>query len=63
MPIKLEWWLSATSGAYRVTDLVIDGTSMVLSYRSEFLTIIERVGGMLAQLLTRLRPASAAADV
>jgi len=54
-PVKLEWRLSANSGAYRVTDLVLDGVSMAATQHDEFAAILQRTGGTVAGLLLMMR--------
>jgi phospholipid transport system substrate-binding protein len=54
-PIQVDWRVRAEDGAHRVIDVVIEGVSMVVTYRSEFQAIVERGGveALKAALATR----------
>ena len=54
-PIQVDWRLDARKGAYKITDVIVDGVSMALTQRSEFAGLIERNGGQLAGLLAAMR--------
>jgi phospholipid transport system substrate-binding protein len=43
-PIQVDWRVRAEGGDHRVIDVVIEGVSMVVTYRSEFQAIVERGG-------------------
>jgi phospholipid transport system substrate-binding protein len=43
-PIKVDWRVREGDGAYHVIDVVIEGVSMVVTYRGEFQEIVERGG-------------------
>jgi phospholipid transport system substrate-binding protein len=43
-PIKVDWRVREGDGVYRVIDVVIEGVSMVVTYRGEFQEIVERGG-------------------
>ncbi|HEV7995429.1 MAG TPA: ABC transporter substrate-binding protein [Stellaceae bacterium] len=44
-----------SDGRYKITDVTVDGVSMVLTQRSEFASVIERNGGQVAALLATMR--------
>lgn len=54
-PIRLDWRLTVTASGWRVLDIVVEGVSLLVSYRNEFAAVIERNGGRLAGLLDELR--------
>lgn len=54
-PIELDWRLGVSDGRYKITDVTVDGVSMVLTQRSEFASVIERNGGQVAALLATMR--------
>jgi phospholipid transport system substrate-binding protein len=54
-PVSVIWRLRQPEGTFRVIDLVIDGTSMVLTYRSEYASVITQNGGRVDNLLLALR--------
>jgi phospholipid transport system substrate-binding protein len=60
-PIKMDWMLSARSGVYKITDLVVDNVSMAASQRSEFAGTIQRTGGTVSGLIATMRQTIAAA--
>jgi phospholipid transport system substrate-binding protein len=53
-PIKVDWRLNTRNGVYKITDVNVDGVSMALTQRSEFVGSIQRNGGQLAGLLASL---------
>ncbi len=53
--IRVDWWVAFPDGAYKVTDLVVEGVSMVRTQRSEFSSVIRRNGGKVEGLITALR--------
>ena len=53
-PVLLDWRVDGKDGAYAITDLVIEGVSMVIVQREEFSAIVLESGG-LDGLLLKLR--------
>ena len=53
-PIKVDWRLNTRNGIYKITDVIVDGVSMGLTQRSEFVGLIQRNGGQLAGLLANM---------
>lgn len=54
-PVPVIWRLRRPEGKLRVIDLVVAGTSMVLTYRSEYASVITEHGGQVGALLDALR--------
>ncbi|CAA7626119.1 phospholipid-binding protein MlaC [Magnetospirillum sp. SS-4] len=54
-PISLQWRLKPISTGLRVTDLVVEGSSMAIYYRSEYAAVIQRHNGKVEGLLSDLR--------
>lgn len=61
-PIRVQWRLRERGDTYKVVDLVIEGVSMAITYRSEYSAIIASKGGqvsglndMLADQVARLK--------
>ena len=54
-PIPVLWRLRQSEGALRIQDLLIEGTSMVVTYREEYASVINQNGGNLSGLLDVLR--------
>jgi phospholipid transport system substrate-binding protein len=54
-PVKIDWRVEAASGAFKVTDIVVEGISMMVTQRQEFSAVIQRGGGDIEALLKPLR--------
>jgi phospholipid transport system substrate-binding protein len=56
--IHVEYLLSRRDSVWLVTDVVIDGTSLVASYEQQFRPLVEREGldGLMARMRDRLTP-------
>ena len=54
-PITVDWRLTDCNGAYKITDVVIDGLSMAANGRSELAAAIERNGGQVEAALAVIR--------
>jgi len=54
-PVKVEWHLTDRNGAYKISDVAVDGISMAVTQRSEFASVIQRNGGQVQGLITQLR--------
>lgn len=54
-PVALDWRVASAGGRSFVTDLVVEGVSMVITQRSEFASVINQRGGRVEGLLQLLR--------
>lgn len=54
-PIAVNWRVGGKNGLFKVTDVVVEGTSMSATLRSEFGSIIKQRGGTVGGLLEALR--------
>jgi phospholipid transport system substrate-binding protein len=54
-PVPVLWRLRQTDGSYRIIDLLIEGTSMIVTYREEYASVINQNGGNITGLLEILR--------
>jgi phospholipid transport system substrate-binding protein len=54
-PIEVDWRVVRTGNDYRITDVIVDGVSLVLTHRQEFTAVIERQGGGISTLNRTLR--------
>jgi len=54
-PVPVLWRLRQTDGALRIQDLLIEGTSMIVTYREEYASVINQNGGNINSLLDVLR--------
>lgn len=60
-PLKLDWRLVSDAGAFKISDVIIEGVSMMVTQRSEFASVIQRHGGRVEGLLTLMREKTASA--
>jgi phospholipid transport system substrate-binding protein len=60
-PLKVDWRLVPDGESYRITDVVVEGVSMLVTQRSEFASVIQRHGGQVRGLLTLMREKTASA--
>lgn len=60
-PVKVDWHLTDRNGAYKISDVTVDGISMAVTQRSEFASVIQRNGGQVANLIAQLREKTASA--
>ena len=60
-PLKVDWRLVSEDGKYKITDVVVEGVSMLVTQRSEFASVIQRHGGQVRGLLTLMREKTASA--
>ena len=59
-PIRVDWRVSKTNaGDFKIVDVVVEGTSMSATLRSDFKSIIRQNGGQVAGLLVALRAKTA----
>lgn len=54
-PLTVVWRLTQGDRGFRVVDLVVEGVSMALTYRSEYTAVLQRSGGDITALLNALR--------
>jgi phospholipid transport system substrate-binding protein len=54
-PVRVDWRVSGRGGAYKISDVTVEGVSMALTQRQEFASVIQRGGGQLEALLKLLR--------
>ena len=53
-PIKIEWEVRDIAGAPRITDVKIEGVSMVITRRTDFTSYIQNNGGKVEALIQEL---------
>ena len=54
-PIGVDWQVVQTGNDYRITDVIVDGVSLVLTHRQEFAAVIAQQGGGISTLNRTLR--------
>jgi phospholipid transport system substrate-binding protein len=54
-PIPVLWRLRQSDGGLKIIDLLIEGTSMIVTYREEYASVINQSGGKIDGLLDVLR--------
>jgi phospholipid transport system substrate-binding protein len=53
--VRVAWRIATEDGSMRVVDLIVEGTSMRMTLRSDFSSIIRREGGTVTGLINVLR--------
>jgi phospholipid transport system substrate-binding protein len=56
---NLDWRIADVGGQPRIVDLIAEGTSLRLTQRSEFASVITRGGGQVSALIVALRQQAA----
>lgn len=54
-PVRVDWRVAGTNGDLKIVDVIVEGTSMSGTLRSDFASIIRQKGGTVAGLLDELR--------
>lgn len=57
-PAEVLWRLKKQGNTYKITDIVIEGVSMVKSYRNEYTAFLHKNGGKLSTLTQELKTKS-----
>jgi phospholipid transport system substrate-binding protein len=60
-PLRVDWRLINDDGAYKISDVIVDGVSMLVTQRSEFASVIQRHGGQIQGLIDLMRQKTASA--
>ncbi|MBV8737457.1 MAG: ABC transporter substrate-binding protein [Alphaproteobacteria bacterium] len=60
-PLRVDWRLINDDGAYKISDVIVDGVSMLVTQRSEFASVIQRHGGQVQGLIDLMRQKTASA--
>ena len=58
-PINVDWRVARKDSIYKIVDVVVEGTSMSATLRSDFGSTIRQRGGKVSGLLTALREKTA----
>ncbi|MEZ5930563.1 MAG: ABC transporter substrate-binding protein [Alphaproteobacteria bacterium] len=58
VPLEVDWRLRSRDGRLFIIDLVVEGVSLLITQRSEFGSVLERVGidGLIGELQSRVAP-------
>ena len=62
-PIKLQWEVRDAGQGLRITDVKIEGVSMVMTRRSDFNSYIQNNGGKVEPLIDELEAAGRSAEL
>jgi phospholipid transport system substrate-binding protein len=54
-PVKVDWRVSETPQGPKISDVTVEGISMILTQRDEFASVIQRNGGDLGALIKTLK--------
>ncbi len=60
-PTKIDWRLVTDNGAYKISDIIVEGISMMVTQRSEFASVVQRNGGQVRGLIAMMREKTASA--
>jgi phospholipid transport system substrate-binding protein len=58
-PMNVDWRLVTDNGAYKVSDIIVEGISMGVTQRSEFSSVVQRNGGQLRDLIALMQAKTA----
>ena len=58
-PMRIDWRLVADNGAYKISDVIVEGVSMAVTQRSEFASVVQRSGGQVRGLIAMMREKTA----
>jgi phospholipid transport system substrate-binding protein len=59
--MKIDWRLVAEKGTYKISDVIVEGISMMVTQRSEFASVVQRNGGQVRGLIAMMRERTASA--
>jgi len=54
-PISLIWRIENKDGQYKIVDLIVEGVSMAMTYRNEYLAVLQAKGGKITALTENLQ--------
>ena len=59
-PVALDYAMRKTDAGWKIYDIVVEGVSLVITYRSEFDAVVKQGGidGLIKRLATKNSPAS-----
>lgn len=60
-PMRIDWRLVSDNGAYKISDVIVEGVSMAVTQRSEFASVVQRNGGQVRGLIAMMREKTASA--
>ena len=60
-PLRIDWRLVIDNGAFKISDVIVEGVSMMVTQRSEFASVVQRNGGQVHGPLTMMREKTASA--
>ena len=60
-PLKIDWRLVTDNGSYKISDVIVEGVSMMVTQRSEFASVVQRNGGQVRGLIAMMREKTASA--
>lgn len=53
--VRVDWRVRYKDGSYRVVDVIVEGVSMAITQRSDFVSVIQRGGGNFQVLLDHMK--------
>jgi len=61
-PVRVDWRVARKDGVYKIVDVVVEGTSMSNTLRSDFGSIIRQRGNKVSGLIEALKEKTASLD-
>ena len=53
--VRVNWRVRSTENSHKITDIMVEGISMSVTQRDEFVSVIRQTGGKVAGLIRALR--------
>jgi len=64
-PVRVEWRIERPAGAYKIMDIIVEGSSMAIAQRADFSSVLQqsqgRIDGLIAALDSKLAQLNAKA--
>jgi phospholipid transport system substrate-binding protein len=54
-PLRIDWRVRQTGDTWRITDIIVEGVSMALTYRQEYAAFIQQHDGKIDALIAKMR--------
>lgn len=58
-PVRVDWRVGKGDAGYKIVDVIVEGTSMSITMRSDFTSVINQKGGAVSGLIDVLRAKTA----
>ncbi len=58
-PLRIDWRVRRNGDGWRITDIIVEGVSMALTYRQEYASFIQKNDGKVQALIDRMKSKAA----